>query len=493
MTLVPFQPWMPDGADFGEESSAEALNVIPSKDGFRPFPGFSSSASAITARAQGAISVRSTTGTIFNFCGDATKLYKLATTGLTWSDVSRTVGGAYATAIDARWSFTQYGDYVIAVNGNDAPQVFQLGVSSNFAALGGTPPTSYFTGTIREFGVLAKSSTQYNRVRWSAIGNIADWVSSATTLSDYQDLPDGGAIMGFVGGEYGLVFQERAIQRMSFEGPPTAFRFDKITAALGCRAEGSIAAFDNIVFFLGDDGMYMIQGGSQITPIGVEKVDRWIERNLDATYTYRITAAVDPINKLYLMGLPTLGAGTGTPDTLLIYHWPTGQWSHASVSHEMIFASATQATYTIDGMDAVSATVDGLPYPMDSRFWAGSGRLLLSGFDTSHQYGFFSGTNLAATLQTGDTQLNPGGRALFRGLRPMVEGTSVVPALSVGVRDHLWEPSTYVTAQPMNTYGICNARVQGRYHSAVITIPAGSQWTFARGVDDLKFSPMGSR
>ena len=491
--MLPFLPWLPDSADFNTESSAEALNVIPSSYGFRPFPGFSASASAITARAQGAISVRSTSGTIFNFCGDATKLYKLASTGLSWSDVSRTVGGAYATATDSKWSFSQYGDYVIATNGNDAPQVYQLGVSTNFAALGGSPPSAYFTGTIREFGVLAKTSSQNNRVRWSAIGNIADWVSSATTLSDYQDLPDGGAIMGFVGGEYGIVFQERAIQRMSFEGPPTAFRFDKISSYLGCRAEGSIAAFDNVAFFLGDDGAYMIRGGAEIVPIGAEKVDRWIEQNLDASYLYRVTSAIDPINKLYLLGFPSIGRGTGEPDSILIYHWATGQWSHAEVLHEMIYASATQASYTIDGMDAVSATVDGLPYPTDSRFWSGSGRLLLSGFDNSHQYGFFSGSNLEATIGTGDSQLNPGGRALFRGLRPLVEGTTVTPSFTVGVRDHLYESPTYVAAQPMNSYGYCTARVQGRYHRAVITIPAGSLWNFARGVDDLKFSAMGTR
>jgi len=493
MTLVPFQPWVPDGADFGDDASSEALNVIPSSSGFRPFPALSASTSAITARVQGAVTVRSRQGTIYNFCGDATKLYKLATTGLTWTDVSRVVGGAYGVAIDSRWSFSQYGDYVIAVNGNDVPQVFQLDVSSNFDALGGTPGAAYFTGTIREFSVLAKTSTVNNRVRWSAIGNVADWTPSAATLSDYQDLPDGGVIMGFVGGEYGLIFQERAIQRMSFEGPPTAFRFDKISSALGCRAEGSIAAFDNVVFFLGDDGVYMIQGGAQVTPIGAEKVDRWIETNLDANYTYRISSAIDPINKLYLMGIPTIGAATGTPDTILVYHWPTSQWSHATINHEILCSAATQTSYTIDGMDAISSTIDGLPYPMDSRFWTGSGRLILAGFDTSHQFGFFSGSNLEATITTGDTQLNPGGRALFRGLRPMVEGSSVTPSLSVGVRDHLYEQPIFSTAKPMNTYGICNARVQGRYHRAVITIPAGSQWNFARGIDDVKFSPVGSR
>lgn len=491
--MVPFAAWQPDTADFDTGVSTEALNVIPSTSGFRPFPAFANTASAITARAQGAISVRSVSGTIFNFCGDATKLYKLASSGLSWTDVSRTVGGAYSVAADSKWSFAQYGDFLMATNGNDAVQVFELGVSSNFSALAGSPPASYYVGAIREFGVLAKTSTTNNRVRWSAIGNISDWVSSATTLSDYQDLPDGGSIMGFVGGEFGVVFQERAITRMSFEGPPTAFRFDKISAFLGCRADGSIAAFDNLIFFLGDDGAYMIRGGAEIVPIGVDKVDTWIEQNLDANYLFRITSAIDPINKLYIMGFPTVSTGTGSPDTLLMYHWPSGQWSRASVNHQMIYPAATQATYTIDGMDAVSSTVDGLPFPVDSRFWSGTGRLLLSAFDTSNRQGFFSGTNLAATIETGDSQLTPGGRTLLRGLRPIVEGSSVTPSLTVGWRNSLGSGLTYGSAIPVNAYGFCNARVNARYHRARITIPAGSQWSFARGVDDLKFSPMGSR
>jgi hypothetical protein len=491
--MVPFAAWQPDTADFDTGVSTEALNVIPSTSGFRPFPSFVNTASAITARAQGAISVRSISGTIFNFCGDATKLYKLASDGLTWSDVSRTVGGAYSVASDSKWSFAQYGDYLMATNGNDAVQVFELGVSSNFSALAGSPPSAYYAGSIREFGVLAKISTANNRVRWSAIGDISDWVTSATTLSDYQDLPDGGTIMGFVGGEFGVVFQERAITRMSFEGPPTAFRFDKIAAFLGCRADGSIAAFDNLIFFLGDDGAYMIRGGAEIVPIGVDKVDSWIEQNLDASFLYRVTSAIDPINKLYILGFPTVTNGTGSPDTLLMYHWPSGQWSRATVDHQLIYPAATQQTYTIDGMDAVSATVDGLPFPMDSRFWSGTGRLLLAAFDTSNRQGFFSGTNLAATVETGDSQLTPGGRSLLRGLRPIIEGTSVSPSLTVGWRNSLGSGLTYGNEIPINAYGFCNSRVNARYHRARITIPAGSQWSFARGVDDLKFSPMGSR
>jgi hypothetical protein len=489
--MVPFASWLPDLAAFETDASREALNVIPSSTGYRPFPAFSNTAAAITSRVQGAATFRALDGTIFNFCGDDEKLYLLDSDGEAWSDVSRSSGGAYTIANEEKWNFTQYGNFVIAVNGADAPQVFQMGTSSVFAALGGTPPTAYFTGTIREFGILAKTASANNLLRWSALGDVADWVASATTLSDAQEFPDGGKIMGFVGGEYGVVFQERAIQRMTFEGPPTAFRFDKITALLGCRAEGSIAAFENFAFFLGDDGFYMIRGGSELVPVGSEKVDRWIEENLDATQLYRVTSAIDPLNKIYVMGFPSVGAGS--PDSLLIYHWPTGQWSRASVNHEIVYAAATQAGYTIDTMANVSATIDGLPFPVDSRFWSGSGRLLLSGFDTSHRSGFFSGAALAATIETGDNQLTPGRRSLFRGLRPMIEGTSVTPSLTVGHRNHLNETVTYDSAIAANAYGICNARVNARYHRARITLPAASSWQLARGVDDIQFSSMGSR
>ena len=490
--MIPFAPWLPAIASFETGASREALNVIPSPSGYRPFPAFANIASAITGPCLGAFSVRSLNGTIFNFCGDATKIYKLNSNGLAWTDVSRTAGGAYGTASDGFWSFARYGDFVIAANNVDTPQVFNMASATNFSNLGGSPPQAAFAGAIREFGVLAKTSTANNRIRWSAIGNVADWVASATTLSDYQDFADGGSIMGFVGGEYGIVLQEKAIQRMSFEGPPTAFRFDKISNYLGCRVEGSVASYENLIFFLSDDGFYMIRGGAELVPIGTEKIDRWLEANLDASYLYRITSAIDPVNKLYVMGFASFGS-SGIADQILIYNWVSGQWSHAQVSHQLLYAAATQQTYTIDGMDAVSATIDGLPFPMDSRFWAGSGRLLLSAFDTSNRQGMFTGLAMAATIETGDIQLTPGRRSLFRALKPLIEGTSVTPSLTVGKRNNLSEPVIYNTATAANAYGVCDARVNGRYHRARITLPAASAWQIARGIDDVKFSSMGER
>ena len=54
------------------------------------------------------------------------------------------------------WTFTQFGNHVIASNGVDAPQYYLMGTSTNFANLSsiatdGTPPTFRVSGVIKNF------------------------------------------------------------------------------------------------------------------------------------------------------------------------------------------------------------------------------------------------------------------------------------------------------------------------------------------------------
>lgn len=492
--MIPFPPWLPDLADYNSEGLVDAQNVLACSTGFRPFPSLSIATSAITARAQGAISVRSQGGAIFNFAGDATKLYRMDSDGNSWSDVSRSAGGAYGTASDGAWNFIVFGDYVVAINGVDAAQYFLMGTSTLFAALGGSSPVAAFGGVVRDFAVMARVSAAYSRVQWSAINDITSWATSATTMADNQDLPDGGQIMGFVGGEYGVVLQERSLQRMSFEGPPTAFRFDKISNTLGCRAERSIAAYEDMVFFLADNGFHMVHGGSQIIPIGAEKVDRYFEADFNSSYPGMISSAIDPVNKYYVMGYPNSASGTGSvANAALAFHWPTGKWTRASFNHEMIYPSATVSAWTIDGLDNASSTIDGIPYPVDSRYFAGTGRLLLSGFNTSHQQGSFAGTALEAVIETGDIQINPGRKTMFRGLRPIIEATSATPSLVLKSRDRLQDTHVSSSSVDTNANGFCPVRANARYHRAKLTVPAAATWDFFTGVDDIRASVGGTR
>ncbi len=85
-------------------------------------------------------------------------------------------------------------------------------------------PQARYVTVVRDFVVSGyiNSSTVYpNRVQWSALGDESSWANSATTQADFQDIPDGGSVVGLTGGEYGLVFMDRSIHRMSYIGSPS--------------------------------------------------------------------------------------------------------------------------------------------------------------------------------------------------------------------------------------------------------------------------------
>lgn len=493
--MIPVGPWQPDLPALENPGALEAKNVIPDAASYRPLPALAPAGGALSQRVQGAIVARGEGGTIANFAGDATKLYRWDNAGVTWTDVSRSVGGPYGTPADGGWSFAQFGDLVVAANGVDAPQKFAIGSATTFSALGGTPPVARFVATVRDFLVMGRLSGLAQRVQWSGINNAETWTPSPSTQADLQDLPDGGYVMGIVGGEHGLVFQERAIKRMTYVGSPQVFQFDEIARGTGTPAEGSIARSGNIAFFLSDDGFFALEGAQGLRDIGHRRVDRFFWNDVNQTYLNRISAAIDPVNRLYAIAYPGPGSELtgGRPNRILIYNWSADRWSRAEVEMDMIHQAASQSGKTLEQLDAVSASLDALPFSLDNRVWTGAGRLLLAAFTPDHRIGFFSGANMAATVDTGEASVAPGRRALVRGLRPLVDGGAGGVSLRVGIRNRTVDPVTFDAPSAMNGFGLCPVRANGRYLRARIEVDAGAAWTHVQGIDEIEASPAGSR
>jgi hypothetical protein len=486
MTMIPFAEWRPDMPELSQWAR-EALNVVPAEESYRPLNGLSGVTNALTARAQGAAWFRGTAGTSKMFAGDATKLYLLSAT--TWSDVSRTVGGAYAPGADGQWRFTQFGSLALAVNGVDAPQKFDLSVGTNWAALAGSPPTGTYIATVRDFVLMGKIGATPQRVQWSGLNNCEIWGSIAANQADFQDLPDGGNVTGLVGGELGLIFQEAAVRRMTYEGAPIVFRIDKIANDLGCSVPGSVAGLLDLAFFVHKSGFYMVQGGQTITPIGRGKVDRTFWAEFDETNQFRASAAIDPVRGLYIFAYPANGNG-GVPNRLLIYNWATQKWTRAQVACELVFGGVSQQGYTLEQLDPFG-TVDTLPYSLDSSFWTGTVSLLLFAFDTSHKSGSFSGATLAATVETPEFNPGLGKRAVIRGCRPLIDGGS--PQISLGWRDTQQAAINYGPSVGLTPAGLAPVYQSGRYFRARATMPAASVWSNMQGIDDIDARPAGEQ
>ena len=291
---IPFAEWLPDLPTLGS-GSPSIKNVIPGSAGYKQFLGLSVYSGALTAYSRGAVSMKDTSGTTYNFSGDETKLYSLS--GTTWSDVSKTAVGAYATASAEQWEFAKWGDKCIATNFTNNVQIKSL-TSGNFGDLTGSPPKARHIAVVRDFVVLGNVGSVPNKIQWSGINDETAWTASAATQSDSQTLQgNGGDVQAIVGGDRGFVFQQHAIWQMTYIGSPVVFQLDQIEGSRGAFAPKSVIKVGSIIYFLADDGFYKLEGGSSV-PIGANKIDKTFFNDLDSTNSHRINAIADISNKL---------------------------------------------------------------------------------------------------------------------------------------------------------------------------------------------------
>jgi hypothetical protein len=257
-------------------------------------------------------------------------------------------GGAYACPSDGHWNFCLFGPHVLAFNGADAPQTFNIDTDTNFSALGGSPPAATYAAPVGDFVVAANTATNRSRVYWSGINDSTTRTPSQATQSDLQELPDGGEITGIVGYSLsGVVFQRRAIRVMSYIGTPLVFQFQKISDGVGATIPGSIASYRDYIFFWDSTGFYMLVGAAQIVPIGDQRVNRYFWNNLNKNFLHRVTAAVDPVNGLYVVSYPSSNSADGTPDAMLVYRWAADRWARCEPGAlEMVFGTANQHSFT---------------------------------------------------------------------------------------------------------------------------------------------------
>jgi hypothetical protein len=186
--LIPFGEWRPDVADYQTNYTRTAQNVVPRGDGYGPWPALSALTAALPSVCRGFFVARNSDGSVSIFAGTATKLYELNNTSFVWTDVS--AGGASYAALSAtaQWTFVQFNNFLIACQGNAAPQAFDLTASSAFAALGGSPPQAAFVTTVNRFLVLSGISGSPYRVQWSGLNAITTW-ASGVSQSDSRTSP----------------------------------------------------------------------------------------------------------------------------------------------------------------------------------------------------------------------------------------------------------------------------------------------------------------
>lgn len=478
---IPLAKFTPDQAPLSGQASI-VENVYPKTvTAYGPIGSLTGVGNALDARCQGAWSYRGSGGTVGTFAGNETKLYLWD--GTAFNDVSQ-VGG-YTTADEDMWDSAQYGDLVIAVNGVDPPQSYVLGTGPLFADLAGSPPTARFAEPVGDFVFLGRLDSDQSAVQWCEINDPESW-GIGVNQGDIQPIPTGGRVMGIIGGPYAIVFMETAIHRFIYTGNANiVFQREEISLDRGCIAEGSLARYQDKIFFLSSDGFYLLQGGANPVPIGGQKIDNYFRNSLiSQAYLYRMSSTVDPIRKLYVVSFTSVNSLNGLNDMIFWYNWETGDWSYSNQYADIMASLLTNVGYTGDNFP--TATGDTSPddpgvLSPDSSLLVGSPVGKLGAFGPDFKMSFFEGPNLEAQVQTVEGEPTPGRKTMLTRPIPRVDGGS--PSIKIGYRNRLNDAVTWTALSAQNAVGFCPVRVNAKLVQGILYMPSGAEWNFMEGID----------
>jgi hypothetical protein len=483
--MLPIADYAPDlPPNNSEGASANIVNLFPrTKESWGPVGALVPfGGSGLVSQCLGAVTAIDVSANNYIFAGDATSLYLQSPGSSGFTALNTT----YTLVAGEKWNFTQYGQAIIAAGWGNNLQSYTLNSSASFANLASSAyvPQARYIAAIRDWVMVGNTydttnGSQPQRVQWCAIDDPTTWPqfgsnTEAQLQAGSQIIPGTqGWIMGMVGNlgnADGAVFFERAIWRVVYQGSPTVFGFYPAEGARGTPAPDSIVQMGPLAYYLGEDGFYAFDG-AQSTPIGLDRVDKTFFATVNSAYLYNVIGAADPLNRVIMWLYPSINSANGVGDSLLVFNWALNRWGFANVNAEYIFRAITQG-WTLDGLDSYDGGIynlDTLPYPLDSRVWAG-GQVLMGAFNGSHRLAYFTGAPGIATADT--VEIEPfgssGKRAFLSATRPLVD--SGAPTVQIGTRNRLIDAPSFSAPSAINANGECPVRADARYMRARIQL-----------------------
>lgn len=479
---IQFKDWLPDHPDFGNPGLTEANNTIivgGNYESYAPYAGsstaFATTPSAGTTPSASLIAanLHSTVGPSAYVSVPFLGIFEMllsdwsATTAPSWTNVAPSI-------IATVTSMAQYGQYVMATNGTDLPQVGTAGSTSTFGSLSsstGTCPECYVLGVIGQFvfaGNLPNLAPPLNYgVQWSGINAPLSWPTPQSTTAVAQQSGQQalhlelGDVTGIYGGDqYGVILQQAGITRVTYVGGDVVFQFDTIYRGIGMQYRNQGIQVGNIVYFLDKTGIYATDGVS-LSPIGEGVVNQWLIANIDATNAANARVGVDYAKKLIYWSFPAKG-GTGTNSKWIAYNFDAKRFTHGDDS-VLLYARGDEAAFATYGLLA---------------------------FGTDMKLGNFTGTPGTATFETGESELNPGGYTYAGSVKGLVDVTAGAMTCALGTRNDLQATQTYTTDTTANSRsGFADFRVTARYMRARLKLTG--TFNAAQGLE-LNAVPVGS-
>ncbi len=478
--------WLPDQPPLDNPGLIEARNCLPVDNAYTDFASVNTFDDALASAPVGAFATVTDDGSPEIYAGTLTNLYQKV--GSSWTD--RT-SSAYNTAAGDYWRFTQFDNYVITTNYSDPPQRKVVGSTSDFVDLATGAPNARQVGVINRFVFLGDIDDGVDVLpfasQWSAIDDVTNFptpnTAAARAVQSGRQIHNSvyGPVTAYAYGQFWvLIFQKRAITRATYIGGDKVFQFETFEQNRGCWAPQSMIQIGGLCYFLAHDGWCMTDGQTVI-PIGDGKVDRWFYSRVDQGRLAEITSGVDWTNKCILWNFADGGASSTSTNYVLAMNFRNRRFAYAEESMQLLLQSFSE-TMTLEGLDALYASIDDISISLDSPIWQGGTPSAMC-FD-GNEIGTFSGDSLNALFETAESAPNPFGYTFIRGIRPLVTGQPSAITVQVGYRSNQDDSRSYTneTARTSRS-GVCDFRLNGRFLTARLNVAGGFDRATGLGVD----------
>ena len=182
------------------------------------------------------------------------------------------------------WTFENWGEDLVFNHAEGSLYVWDATNPYNRGTRIDEAPHKVFTFTVTKdrhmvcFGCNQPGTANANtpidemQVRWSTQEDYTDWTPGVEDTAGDQLLTGGTRITGAANIEgQTIIWTDDDVHSMQYIGPPYTFGFQQVGTATGMISPKAWVAYNNSVYWMGENGFYKYQGGTAVQPCTVQR------------------------------------------------------------------------------------------------------------------------------------------------------------------------------------------------------------------------------
>lgn len=236
-----------------------------------------------------------------------------------------------ASAPATRWSFEDWGSWVLATNGVDTPQIYKgtsFSPMSTFAAQYGTAEIFI---KWRQYLIAMNLQGGKNRIAWSASDNPEEWLPASNNLAGSLPIRDieNDIVTSLYLGDTIAFYSQHSMHGLSFLGPPFVFGSHRALTGIGAVGKNAVCDVGRGQHIgVGPRGIWMSDGVAS-EYFDSQVVRETFMREFNADQGSKVVCYLDQTLKHVLIFYPQIGFDYNSAG--LVFNMEEGKWSRVAL------------------------------------------------------------------------------------------------------------------------------------------------------------------